>query len=61
MSTYTTGAGELVMRWKQESTAYIKQMIPRLKSMDVLEPFERISMLLNELVGKRLEKTRMIK
>jgi len=54
----TTGAGEVVIRWNQESTADVKQLIPRLKSVDVLEPFERICMLLDELSGKGLEKSK---
>lgn len=54
----TTGAGEVVIRWNQESTADVKRLIPRLKSVDVLEPFERICMLLDELSGKGLEKSK---
>ncbi len=52
----TTGTGEVAVRWKQESTADVKQLIPKLKSVDVLEPFERICMLLDELGGKGAEK-----
>ena len=54
----TTGAGEVVIRWKQESTVDVKQLILRLKSVDVLEPFERICMLLDELGGKGPEKSK---
>jgi hypothetical protein len=54
----TTGAGEVVIRWKQESTADVNQLIPSLKSVDVLEPFERISMLLDDLSGKGPEKSK---
>jgi len=54
----TTGAGEVVIRWNQESTADVKQLIPKLKSVDVLEPFERICMLLDELSGKGLKKSK---
>lgn len=47
-----TAAGEVVIRWRQEATAEVDQLIPRVKSVDVLEPFERIRVLLDELSGK---------
>ena len=53
-----TGAGEVVIRWKQEITVDVKQLIPWLKSVDVLEPFERICMLLDELSGREVEKSK---
>ena len=52
----TTGAGEVVIRWKQESTVDVKQLIPWLKSVDVLEPFDRSCMLLDEMSGGGVEK-----
>ena len=54
----TTGTGEMVIKWKQESTADIKKLFPRLNFIDVLEPFERIRLLINELGGKGPEKSK---
>jgi hypothetical protein len=54
----STGVGEVVIRWREENTADVKQRIPLLKSVDVLEPFERIRMLLDELSGKGPEKSK---
>ncbi len=51
-----TGTGDVVIRWRQENTAEVEQMIPKLRSIDVLEPFERIRVLLDELGGRGLEK-----
>ena len=53
-----TGAGDVVIRWKQENTAEVEQLIPRLKSVDVLEPFKRICALLDELGGKGSERSK---
>jgi len=48
----TTAAGEIIIRWRQEATTEVEQLIPRVKSVDVLEPFERIRLLLDELSEK---------
>lgn len=48
----TTAAGEVMIQWGQEVTAEVEQLIPRTKSVDVLEPFERIRVILQELSGK---------
>lgn len=53
-----TGAGDVVIRWRQENTADVEQAIPRLKSVDVLEPFKRICALLDELGGKGSERSK---
>jgi hypothetical protein len=53
-----SGAGDVVIRWKQENTAEVEQLIPSLKSVDVLEPFKRIYALLDELGGKGSERNK---
>ncbi|MBI4777152.1 MAG: hypothetical protein HY788_23720 [Deltaproteobacteria bacterium] len=47
-----TASGEVVIRWRQEATAEVEQLIPRVESVEVLEPFERIRVLLDELSKK---------
>ena len=53
-----TGAGEVVIRWRQENTPDIEQLVSMLRSVDVWEPFVRVCMLLDELGGKGTEKSK---
>jgi hypothetical protein len=48
-----TGSGEVVIHWRKENTAEVEHLIPLLTSVDVLEPFKRIRVLLEEFRGTK--------
>jgi hypothetical protein len=43
---------EVLLRWRQEDTLKIKDLITKLRSIDLLEPFDRIRAVLEELYSK---------
>ncbi len=51
-----TGTGKISMKWRTEEAEKVEDLIPELEGVDLLEPFERIDRLLNELSGKGYEK-----
>ncbi|MFW6450612.1 MAG: hypothetical protein ACOCZ6_06185 [Nanoarchaeota archaeon] len=45
----STANGELTMSWQKDKSDKVEPIIPLLKEIDVMEPFERVSKLLQEL------------
>jgi hypothetical protein len=54
--TIKTDSGEITIWCKPETSKKIKEIIPNLKNVDILEPFDRIKILLDELGGIGIEK-----
>ena len=52
----STATGEMVMRWRPGDKEQIKDILPKLINVDLVEPFQRVRRLLDEMGGKRTDK-----
>ena len=46
----------MVMRWRAKDKIEVKEILPKLINVDVVEPFQRVRRLLEEIGGKKTEK-----